>query len=440
MLPMIYLNEMSTSCKSTPRTLVLGTEHPRSAAVVRSLAREGIAVDVADHYRPPTALWRASRYIRDRHMLSEDSEDTLAELLEIGCSVGGVLVPTNDHYLILCSRNHLALSTVFKLSVPPWDVLEPLMDKVKASKIALEAGLEAPHQFQPRNEAELDNELAKLDFSERAYVLKIRLWDSGAADAKTLRRVALGGGDTATLRARCVDIRARTGEFPVVEEVVPGGADRCIGVSMVVANDHQPVLAYCVRRLKLQLYSTGAFKHPYELGANAYCESVVDPEAVELATRFVRQARYIGPVTVELKRHPIDGRLKFIKADCRVVRATRLSTALGLDIPTALYDVASGRNAQSTYPADYKAGVNWLWIEAYAYSLWKNRRGISLIRELWALALRLPKVRAWAYFDLRDPAPCILLALTAWRRVKLLENPNARLATQPGRTERAVSG
>jgi predicted ATP-grasp superfamily ATP-dependent carboligase len=270
--------------------------------------------------------------------------------------------------------------------------------------------------------------------------VKIRPWDSGAADPRTLRRVAQGGGDRETLRARCLEIKDRTGEFPVIEEVVPGGADRCVGVSMVVGKDHKPVLAYCVRRLKLQLYSVGKFKHTYELGANAYCESVRDPDAIDLATRFVHHARYTGAVTVEFKRSPLDGQLKFIKADCRVVRATRLSTALGLDIPRALFDVASNRNTKTKYPAEYKSGVNWLWFEAYAYSLWKNRSNISLGRELCSLMMRIPRVRAWAYFDIRDPGPSLLLALTARRRLKLLQNPGERLAERKGRVERSVSG
>lgn len=429
-----------TSTGSPNSVLVLGSEHPRAAAVIRSLARDGIAVDVGDHVQPPTALWRGSRYIRERRMLSEDADAVVAELLETGRQTGGVLIPTNDHYLMICSRHHAALSSVFSMSVPQWNVLEPLMDKISARAIAEDAGLEAPCQFQPQSEAELDFELAKLDFAEQAYVLKIRLWDSGAADPRTLRRVAQGGSDRQTLRTRCVEIKDRTGVFPVVEEVVPGGADCCIGVSMVVGNDHEPLLAYCVRRRKLQLYSIGAFKHPYELGANAYCESVIDLEAIDLATRFVRHARYTGAITVELKRNPLDHRLKFIKADCRVVRATGLSTALGMDIPRALYDVACNRKAQTTRPTEYKAGVKWLWFEAYAYSLWKNRANISLIREFWSLAMRLPRVSTWAYFDIRDPLPSVLLALTARRRLKLLQNPGARLASHPGRMERAVSG
>ncbi len=50
------------------------------------------------------------------------------------------------------------------------------------------------------------------------------------------------------------------------------------------------------------------------------------------------------------------------------------------------------------------------------------------------------RVRAWAYFGWRDLFPSVLLALTAPRRLKLLQNPGARTATASGTTERSVSG
>ena len=109
-----------------PRALVLGTEHPRAAAVVRSLAQAGVSVDVADHYDPPTAFWRSSRYIRNRLLLDEGPERAVSALADFGKQEGGLLIPTTDHYLIAVSQNHEALSEVFTVTVPPWNVLEPL--------------------------------------------------------------------------------------------------------------------------------------------------------------------------------------------------------------------------------------------------------------------------------------------------------------------------
>ena len=72
-----------------------------------------------------TAFWRGSRYIRDRCFLSEDQADVVSTLVKSGEKRGGLLVPTNDPYLILVSQHHAALSRVFTVTVPPWEILGP---------------------------------------------------------------------------------------------------------------------------------------------------------------------------------------------------------------------------------------------------------------------------------------------------------------------------
>ena len=90
---------------SKPNVLVLGVEHPRDAAVIRSLASAGIAVDVADDKTPPTAMWRSSRLIRNKYLLPESGEKALLMLEALGLPKDTVLIPTNDQYLILVSKN-----------------------------------------------------------------------------------------------------------------------------------------------------------------------------------------------------------------------------------------------------------------------------------------------------------------------------------------------
>ena len=91
-------------------------------------------------------------------------------------------------------------------------------------------------------------------------------------------------------------------------------------------------------------------------------------------------------------------------------------------MPTALYQLFSGAYVERSHPRDYPEGVSWIYLEAYAASIWKNRRDISLVRELWDLAKRLRKVRAGAYFDWRDPSPSFIQALAVPRRLRLARN------------------
>ena len=190
-------------------------------------------------------------------------------------------------------------------------------------------------------------------------------------------------------------------------EVVPGAADRCIGVCMAVGPDHESTLTYSVRRLRLHTYSKGGrFVHPYEMGANVFCESVHDEEAVEAAKRLVRRGGYYGPMAVEFRRDPTDESLVLVKADPRYVRATGLSTAIGLDLPMAVYGAFSGQPAAPAPP--YPDGVAWIWLTAYLETLWNKRSDRSLRRELFALWKNLRRIKAVAFLDRSDLRPFLV--------------------------------
>jgi predicted ATP-grasp superfamily ATP-dependent carboligase len=147
------------------------------------------------------------------------------------------------------------------------------------------------------------------------------------------------------------------------------------------------------------------------MGANVYCQSTHDEEAEEAAKRLVRRARYYGPIAIEFRRDPADESLVLIKADPRFVRATRLSAAIGLDLPLAVYNVSAARPLAAA--RSYPDGVGWIWLTAYLTTLWENRADRSLRHELFSLLRNLSKVRAVAYLDLRDPWP-FLVSLRRW--------------------------
>ena len=100
-----------------PRAIVLGLEHPRSVAAVHSLARAGIPVVGVDH--DPGAVGFASRRLASKFLISREPDKALAFLESLGRDGGGVLMPTNDHYLSLVSRNLDRLSGLFSPTTPP---------------------------------------------------------------------------------------------------------------------------------------------------------------------------------------------------------------------------------------------------------------------------------------------------------------------------------
>ncbi len=390
---------------SNPPAIVLGVEHPRGVAVVRSLARAKVPVVAVDHVKRPQGFY--SRYPGRSLRVGADPADQLALLDRLGQEGGGVLIATNDHYLVLVAQNYDRLARSFVLTTPRRQILEAVMGRSPAYEIARRVQIAVPVCFEPGDVEDMRRVVAGLDFANQHYLLKTRVDRGHPADLQTRRYTKVAGPDAGAVESSCLEIFARSGGFPTIEEVVPAEADRCIGVAMVAGHDHEPVLSYCVRRLKLFTYSRGGgFVHPYELGANVYCESVHDPEAREAAARFVREARYTGPITVEFRRNSINDRLTFIKADPRAVRATALSTALGLDVPQALYRVALGQAV--AYSESYPDQRAWLWLVPYIQTLWRHRSNRGVRSELVSLARNCRNLGAEAYLDWRDPLPFLM--------------------------------
>jgi predicted ATP-grasp superfamily ATP-dependent carboligase len=207
-----------------------------------------------------------------------------------------------------------------------------------------------------------------------------------------------------------MEIHSRLGEFPLIAEAVPGEKNECVGVTMVVDRGHAPVLTYCTHRLKLPLNSRRGAVQP-ELGSNIYCETVHDEEAIEAAVRLVKAAEYFGLITFEFRRNPRDQKLVLIRADPRVIRPTSLSTALGMDTPTALY--RQSVNAKVKASRTYEEGVGWLFETLLLETLWSNRDVHPIRAELRAIGHRRRQIKAFAYFSLGDPLPFIVHA--QWR-------------------------
>jgi predicted ATP-grasp superfamily ATP-dependent carboligase len=118
-------------------------------------------------------------------------------------------------------------------------------------------------------------------------------------------------------------------------------------------------------------------------------------------------------MAMEFRRDPADESLVLIKADPRFVRATNLSTAIGLDLPLAAYRVSLGRPVGEE--RGYPDGAGWIWLTAYLTTLWDNRSHRSLRQELLSLMRNFRSVRAVAYLDLTDPMP-FLVSLQRWFR------------------------
>jgi predicted ATP-grasp superfamily ATP-dependent carboligase len=378
--------------------LVLGVEHPRGLAVLRSLAAAGVAVDVVDRYRYAPGLH--SRLPRRAHLLDTDDHHATLQFLE---SLEGldqaVLIPTNDHYLGLVATHYDRLAPRFTMTVPRAEVLEAVLDKAQLFRFAASVGIATPVFHAPRSLQETNAAIDALDFGAHGYVFCLPPTSAEPADPETIRFTVPAGENRESARARASELFARSGIPPMIQEVVPGSAQHCVGVMMLVGRDHEPLGWRVVRRVKLFPYfSVRGFRY----GGNVHCESAHDDEAVAAAATIVRGAKLFGVVTIEFRRRPADGRLLLMKIDPRVVGMAELCTALDFDVATLLYRLETG---QPVVPPsrDYPDGRAWLWEKPYVLGLLGSRgRAWGEIPGAWRAFRRATTYAVW---DPADPWP-----------------------------------
>jgi predicted ATP-grasp superfamily ATP-dependent carboligase len=390
-----------------PRAIVLDLAHPRAVAVVRSLARAGVEVVGVDH-RPNASGYYSKHLARRIRLDTRRGYDgalarALAELASDGG--GGLLIPTADAPNVFVARHRERLARHFALCSPHWPVLDLCMDRAASYALASELGIHAPEAFAPADADALEEVLARLEFGKADYVLKTRVWDA-PADVARDRYTLAPPPDAASFRAAWGEIAARSRLPPTIERVVPGRSDDCVGVSLVMDDRGEPAVAYAVKRLHMYTYARGGgYRHPYQMGANVYCESVHDEEAMQAALSLARRIGYVGALTVEFRRDPETGVLTFIKLDPRVIRSTSLSALLGVDVPRALY--RSFALGERIAPRAYADVVRWMWVSQYVAALRQNASWGGALSETLRMLAILPRVRAFAYLSARDPLPFV---------------------------------
>ena len=138
----------------TRPAVVLGVEHPRGLAMLRSLAHAGVKVEVLDRYKYAPGLY--SKLPSRTHFLDTDDPDqTLAFLESLQGVDQAVLIPTSDHYLRIVAMHRDRLARRFTMTVPAWDVLETALDKTKLYRLAESIPLRTPNFFVPEDADDL---------------------------------------------------------------------------------------------------------------------------------------------------------------------------------------------------------------------------------------------------------------------------------------------
>src|SRR5436309_3966594 len=325
-----------------PGALVI-TEHYRGLALVRSLGRRSIPVWTLN---PDSELMSSvSRY--SRHSLpwptGSDSEqlEYLFALQARHRLDGWARFATSDEPTRLVARHHAALSTRFRLTVPPWDRLRWAYDKRLTYRLAADIGVDYPKTFYPVSR----QELANIDCSF-PVILK-------PAFKKELNRFtrdkAWRADDRQTLAALYAKASALVGpDVVMVQELIPGGGETQFSYAALCA-DGRTLASVTARRTR---------QYPVDFGrSSSFVETCDQPAVEEPARRLLAAMRYTGLMEVEFKYDRADGRYKLLDLNPRVWTWQALCGRAGVDFPYLLWRSIHG---EAVPDLRGRSGVRWV--------------------------------------------------------------------------------
>jgi D-aspartate ligase len=321
--------------------LVVGGAHG-SLALARSLGRRGIPVWYVTDDHP---IARHSRYVDRSFAWGGPDDEGAVEFLKRLASDhhldGWVLIAAGDAELRLLSQHRADLSTVFRVTVPPWETVRFTHDKRLTYERAAALGIDYPRGYAVRDL----QELAELD-CRFPVVLKptVREQRNAFTRAKAWRV-----DDRAALMARYREAAALVGERAIVmQELIPGGGAAQFSYA-AVWDRGAPVVSLVARRSR---------QYPIDFGyTSTFVETVEQNDVEEAACRFLQSIDYSGLVEIEFKRDHRDGRFKILDVNARAWTWNALGSIAGVDFGHVLWRLAMG---ETIAPIRCHAEVAWM--------------------------------------------------------------------------------
>lgn len=358
--------------------VVTGGYARKCLAVVTSLGKRGVAVDVgnADRLGPP--LWSRFATRRFRYPAPELEPERFLDAIdrEVKARGASLLFPTGGADTTLLARERARFSV--PVVAPPFDLIELASDKAALIAAAAKAGVPVPVTF----------------FDARGRAAAI------AAEARfpLLVRPNRGSGGRGLVRVEKAEelepaiekVFAAHGSV-LVQEYVPSDR-KGFGCSAVMDLDSRPVALFCHRRLR---------EYPVGGGPATLSESIVDPSLAALAATLLRALSWTSVAMTEWRLDSRDGGYKLIEINPRMWGSAHLALDAGVDIPWLLHEVHLGRHPAAV--ERYAAGRRRRWLLPADLLHWmRNPDRARLDPPFWRAFERATR---YDFLDWRDPLP-----------------------------------
>ncbi|MBP3520417.1 MAG: hypothetical protein J6J87_03630, partial [Oscillospiraceae bacterium] len=253
--------------------IVTDVHYRMSLALIRDLAQAGVKVICCERESVPAPLGFASKHTAQTVTLPV--EGYLEALHDLCARVfreegeNPALLPVGAATLALLSENRERFDPVCGLLIPTPGQLDTFNSKAAVAALGEELGVPTPRQFTLAEGESLPDFFARLPLPCVVKPLCGEKFGLAAAQRYVIV-TAVPQGVAAYER-----FLSLTGEVPLVQEYLPGGALGC----SVLAREGEVLAALCHRRLR---------EYPVSGGPSACCERVSRPDLEDYAACMVK--------------------------------------------------------------------------------------------------------------------------------------------------------
>ena len=275
--------------------------HVQGLGIIRILGRNGIPCFLLDTTEVNIA--RHSKYCTKFIKIGSD-QSLIQFLIKLNNEYklkDWLLIPTNDNYVQILSKNKKLLGLHYKLSVDDWEVVEKCYNKRITYSITQDLKIDMPKTYFPNNINELEN----LDLD---YPCIIKPAIMHKLYSKTKKKVFLCRDKKELISNYNKILSYISPEEVIVQQIIPGDSDNQYSACFFYDRT-KPVVSLVARRKR---------QYPLDFGnCTTFAETIKEPMLFDHAIKILDNINYWGICEVEFKKDGRDGGFKFLEINPR---------------------------------------------------------------------------------------------------------------------------
>ena len=314
---------------------ITDASYKHTLAIVRSLGRKNIAVDVGTHlHNPPLSSF--SQYCRKSFVYpnpKKDPDGFVRFFNKINKMLNyEVIIPVGYTTTLVLSMKKNILNGSVKIPITDFSSFKIAANKADSILLAEKIGVPTPKTIFLNHPSELE------DLKIKSFPVVVKgVYEGGFV------RYAYTKQD---LKEKFEEIYKIQAAPPLIQEYVKGEGYGFFALF----NQGKPRAIFMHKRIRER----------YIMGGPSTCaESVNDPKLLDYGLKLLRTLVWHGVAMVEFKKDSTDGRFKLMEINPKFWGSLDLAIASGVDFPYLLYKMAIDGDVRPVFT--YQTGLKFMW-------------------------------------------------------------------------------